>query len=233
LQIQFHDSDERLRVKSVARNRSPFRFIPQLSLPHSQTSLYFLEASTIGYMFRTEDPWFSAKSICLGGNGTWCSADEPSAPVGCATTHLYCNPDLPEAAGCIDVGRDTGKASAIADAWPDPADQAVLRPLFEIINYQIEGGSFEFYRAKGMPNLLSRASLSVSNQMGTIPNDQWKKEFEYLYQANLASMQFIVVDFARGLSRGLAGFCGEKDSPECRRLCYSQVWFPGLNITVR
>jgi len=123
--------DQALTPYSVASSWEPnITLIPQLMQSHDSASLIFLDASEVGYRDKVEDPWFSAHTSLLPGDdssGGWL-ADEPTSVVACVAQPLFCNPNMPKSAGCINtlnksVARLTrklkGDGSRISQVWPN------------------------------------------------------------------------------------------------------------------
>jgi hypothetical protein len=180
-------------------------------------------------MNKTEDPWFSATE--LNKDGTYASDDIVSV-VGCATQREYCNPDRPRSSGCIQEFQPIeAQEAAFRAAWQDPEDRKYLRPLAMTLHQFGAGSIGAFFEARNVPNLLARHTLTFppvtyshtsAIQTKALPHDQWQDEMIYLSQANFASMQHYMVDYARGA--WLGGELCDRDSPAgCERLCYSQV----------
>lgn len=196
------------------------RLLPDLTLPDADTLLLFLEAGDINYFSPTNDPWFNATLPRDRTDPTMgFYRNEIGAPMACATTRLFCNPDLPEATGCINPYKPAFQAQ-IAQVWSDPDDQAALRPLFALLVQGMYGDSITFYSRTGLPLLISQETVRGDNQVAVIAGDRWKAEMEYIYQATLASIQSITIEHARGFWIWPTSVC---DSWPCKKLCNNQV----------
>ncbi|PSN62924.1 hypothetical protein BS50DRAFT_679329 [Corynespora cassiicola Philippines] len=192
-------------------------FYPQFRVTNASTTLLVLDASSILYLNKTDDPWFSATTSAdyiYGGDRY--AADAPISVIGCASSRLFCNPELPPDVGCVTAYSDNN-SEQFTRAWPNLDDQASLYPLAAILHDFDAADIGSIFGAKNLPTLLSRNSIMRSIQTQKVPRDQWQKEIEYLTQTMLAAMQHYMVDFARGYWLGQT--CGPFP---CRRLCKSQ-----------
>ncbi|KAJ8112333.1 hypothetical protein OPT61_g5273 [Boeremia exigua] len=200
-------------------------FIDGLSVVNRSTTMLFLHSSSVNYMNRTDDPWFSATN--LQDNGMY-GSDETVSVVGCTTEREYCNLLRLPSEGCVQVYQDYGKQEADFNAsWPDPEDRKYLRPIAMTLHQFGAESIGAFFGARNVPNLLARQTLRLppvtyqptyANQTKPLPSYQWQEEILYLSQANFAAIQHSLVDYARGSWLG-GDLC---DRGHCERLCYSQ-----------
>jgi hypothetical protein len=114
-------------------------FIPQLTVSDALVSLVFLDTDLILYNYKTDDPWFSARtprsrfdtsanvSEAARDEGPY-FADEPVGVLGCSTQRFICNPDSPDAE-CINSLSRNKSVFAIQKAWPNPRDQQQIYPF--------------------------------------------------------------------------------------------------------
>lgn len=188
------------------------------------------------YKSKTEDPWFSATTVrpyfrLPPDDAAWgvypeetFIADEPLGVMSCASSRYHCRPDLPATSGCVNLhAKDVD--DRIAELWPDPEDQAVVRAWFSVLSPYSTGGMGALLSVATSPSLLAGRTVLGSLQLAELAGDQWKMELEYLYQASLAMMQSRIADFARGYWTG-GRFC--LPGAECRRMCHSQVCRPHI-----
>ncbi|PSN65906.1 hypothetical protein BS50DRAFT_677234 [Corynespora cassiicola Philippines] len=198
-------------------------FYPPFRVSGAATTLLVLDSSSILYNNKTDDPWFSATTPAPRNtnnsvfSGDFFSADERISVVGCASSRLFCNPELPLSDGCVS-GYSASGMNEFFRAWPNSEDRASLFPLSVVLqNFDAEDIG-NIFHAKSLPTLLSRNSIWWNLQTQLIPANQWQKEIEYLTQTMLSAMQHYMVDYARGywLNEPVC------DIMPCRRLCKSQ-----------
>ena len=180
----------------------------------------------MSYVNQTDDPWFSAhrqvESPTDEGIPGSFLADEPASVLGCASSRLFCNPDLPSESGCMNTLGDASNLEIVGNLsriWPDADNQATLLPLALILHQFDAQDIGALYLARGVPNLLARTTVFANAQRKALPDNQWQLELEFTSQAMLAAMQHYMLDYARG-------FWAEPmlcASAPCRRLCQSQV----------
>jgi hypothetical protein len=206
--------------------------VTELQQPQGVVSVLMLDASEIVYGYPTEDPWFSATTLASGSpssselnSSEYYLSDVPGGILGCVTKRTYCNPDLSSSSGCIDgfTGQHLGgnEKDGVSVVWPNSDDQSAIRSLLSVLDQQGAGFSDLLYGLPTAPTLLARNTLYASLQLAPLPVDQWKMEREHIFRANLAAMQAMLLDFARGYWGGDGSFCGRNDG--CRRICRSQV----------
>jgi hypothetical protein len=210
--------------------------IAELRQAQGVVSVLLLDASGVVYGHPTEDPWFSATTLASqnflptgSNNSEYFLSDPPGGILGCVTQRTYCNPDLPDSIGCIDgfTGQHVGgnEKDGLSVVWQDADDQSAIRAILSVLDQQGAGFADLVYGMPAAPTLLARNTLYSSLQGVALPTDQWKIEREYLFRANLAAMQAMLLDFARGYWTGDGSFCGRRDGNQkiCRRICRSQV----------
>jgi hypothetical protein len=207
------------------------RWIPELQVANTLTSLYFLVPFGVAYLNRTDDPWFSANTPSNTLLPMYLP-DEPATVMGCTSTRTFCNPKVPGPEGCLNFydGGDNGE-EAFRRIFPDLEDRMFLRPLNVVLQSFGSGTMSSFYAAKSVPTLLARQTLYplfaelntyTGVQTKPLPSNQWQKEVEYVAQASLSSMQHFVIDYARGSWLGGGSACEQSGEP-CQRTCHSQV----------
>jgi hypothetical protein len=201
--------------------------IPQLTVPGSLVSLIFLDANSILYAFKTDDPWFSATTpeSKLGPNANisdasgeegFYFADEPVGVLGCSTQRFICNPNMPNAE-CTNFMGQNKSIFAIQKAWSDPQDQQRIHPIVE---GAIKGQVNSIYNIPGAPVLLARNTMGSNVQTAKLPSNQWQLESEHVFTATLAALQSSIVEYARGSWYG--SLMCNADFP-CEQMCHSQV----------
>lgn len=203
------------------------QFHPNLVVPDTWTTLLVLVASGMAYVNMTDDPWFSAhRQVDPGMNFTedfagFYLADEPANVLGCTSSRLFCNPNLPSDSGCMNAlgASNLELLTNFTRIWPDADDQATLLPLAQILNQFDASDIGVLYQARAVSNLLARFTIAANAQRKALPVNQWQLEMEYVSQAMLAAMQHYMLDYARGFW-ALPMLC---EYAPCRRLCKSQV----------
>lgn len=206
------------------------RWIPELQVADTQTSLYFLVPFGVAYMNKTDDPWFSANTPA-NTKLTLFLPDEPAGVMACTSKRTFCNPLVPGPEGCLDLYDGKDGEVEFRRIFPNLEDRLFLRPLNVVLQSWGAGGMRSFYAAKSVPTLLARQTLyplfppniNTGIQTKPLPSNQWQNEVEYVIQASLASMQQFVVDYARGSWLGGGDACSQPGE-FCQRTCHSQVF---------
>lgn len=148
-------------------------------------------------------------------------SDISGAVVGCASQIYLCNPDLPAAVGCVDQylqllgAYQKTESDVLSSIWANEKDQTMVRPILSFLST----GALSLMHTK--PSLLARQSLVSFMQVAALPVDQWQIEQVNYLKANLAYMQFMTLEFAKGTWMGDDRFCGPEE--HCQRGCYTQV----------
>ncbi|KAH7083074.1 hypothetical protein BKA63DRAFT_502200 [Paraphoma chrysanthemicola] len=206
-------------------------FIPELTVPGALVSLLFLDTDLILYNYKTDDPWFSARtpmsifdvsantSSAASDNGPY-FADQPVGVLGCSTQRFICNPDAPDA-DCINSMSRNKSVLAIQKAWPNLQDQQKIHPILAATHqFGIGKGQPDaMYQLSGAPVLLARNTMTNNRQTARLPSNQWQLEREHIFTASLAAWQSSIVAYARGSWYGHPS-C-DADFP-CERMCHSQ-----------
>ncbi|KAF2108321.1 hypothetical protein BDV96DRAFT_652889 [Lophiotrema nucula] len=190
-----------------------FKLTPKLMRNDSDVTLIFLDASSIFTNFTITDPWFGSKvplnlsqtailslQADISADIQWYGSDQP-AVLGCTTTQIVCNPDLPADKNCMNIQQHwlAGETWVnLTTLWPKKAHHAAIRaaiiPMLGDQSYPDP-----YYSTPGLGSaLLSRSSLFGPVQTDEIQDDRWKIEMEYIFQANLASIQWQLVNAAGG-----------------------------------
>jgi hypothetical protein len=200
--------------------------IPKLVRSDAMVTVVFLGHSGILYMNKTDDPWMRADKPAnsSGAPIDLYSAGGEFGVMGCMTERYFCNPDLGlDRADCFN---NFGPTYDIEKYWPDPEDEAVMRPLMDYLNYGAAGMSDDMYAANDASVMLSAKTISSSSnvQLDALPSNQWQLERIYNYESGMAALQSVAVEYARGLWFRSSGiYCNDTSSHRCERLCRSQV----------
>lgn len=149
-------------------------------------------------------------------------SDLNASVLGCATTMLFCRPDLPKSSGCLDGFSGTlfgGNGTDGFDAlWPEKDRESTIRTIVDLLNQSPES----FYWLPSVSAILAGDTVTGNEQLAALPADQWKTEREHLFRAALTQFQSKLVDFARGFWDGGGVLC-KQEGASCRRACHTQV----------
>lgn len=195
----------------------------------------FLDSTRVANWFSTDDPLFVAgnktsKQYYQYAQTFWTSS-EPAGVLACSLRVSICNGAVRNATKpeeCADLypyRPYVDQLSSITRLWADRRERNQIAGLIQALANNRALGPGDFLTKKGLPSLLARESLIYEGQqVARLPADQWQKEVEHLFQANLATLQFNILDHARADVTGdflASEFCGSLI--ECERLCHAQV----------
>ncbi|KAI8935677.1 hypothetical protein NX059_007200 [Plenodomus lindquistii] len=168
--------------------------------------MLFLDASGILYPAVGEpnkDPWFAASMPLNQYTGSeeqndFYIADEPASPVGCATHTYICNPRLPAGSKCVSSFQEVLLHESLATIWTNDNERAQVQGALRFLAAEEVFDPDMFYRLPGLPTLQTQYSIEGPVQADHIPDDRWQTEMEFIFQANLASLQAALVETATG-----------------------------------
>ncbi|KAF2690971.1 hypothetical protein K458DRAFT_398912 [Lentithecium fluviatile CBS 122367] len=212
-----------------------FEPIAPLNRSDGMLWLMFLSASGVAFLNPTDDPWFSAHVNTADKlwdpiTNDWkplVGTDQPAGVLGCSAQTQFCTSDTShceplDAADAI-LGRP------ISDLWPNPDDQAAIEWAKKALLFSFSPGIGDFLTQLGSSPLLTRFMLSYGLQMGVLPPNQWQKEMEHLFQAQLVSYQDAFVAAASGpFSPEMEINYIQPNGSSQVRMCTNQKIFSGL-----
>ncbi|KPM39885.1 hypothetical protein AK830_g6665 [Neonectria ditissima] len=178
---------------------APFTFTPikQLRRDDGDVSVIFLNNNIIpiaGFNGPCRDPFFSATQQETGTRG-WYLPDDPITAIGCVDQYEFHNPltnDWSRKTGLLKLGTDLTKDSGLL--WRQVAAMNSFRwALGEV------GPTGRQAAVVGPDALKAKKFPGVFNGFqNPLPNDQWKKEVRYWFNARLAALQLQFIRVSTG-----------------------------------
>ncbi|KAH7397396.1 hypothetical protein BKA66DRAFT_566504 [Pyrenochaeta sp. MPI-SDFR-AT-0127] len=199
--------------------------IPQLNVSNAETTILWLDSSTVFNKWKVEDPWFaattpshpSAQGYGAPAGEELYASDEPRGVVGCATSFQFCHPSAPDGTNCVDM-ISPARNENLERVWSNKDDLAYLRFLYFVLKPIDSGTLGSFFEIASLPAPTLRSFIRGNQQSIQVDSEMWKIEFWYYYQATLAAMQANTIAYAKGWWPSKAA-CPE-DAP-CERVCHS------------
>lgn len=195
--------------------------------------LFILSAPGVVYRYETDDPWFSAhqpsnfsKIFASAFNGTEVfTRDEPAGVIACTSQVQYCNPSLPEATRCEPVSSyESSYFNSSTEIFPN-TDRLSMSWAKNISIGSIGIQISLPYQTAGIAALRARFGLRVGMQNNPLPSNQWQIEMEHLFQASIASYQFVFTETANGpLTPDIEEQVQRPLDKPSRSMCRNQVW---------
>lgn len=184
-------------------------FLPseELHREYADVGLFFLSANHVLFLKETHDLWYSAherfKTLSASTKpgsevgGTFFQ-DEPSSPLACKYQKQHCNPNLPEGNRCEPLRSMRDPIESTMDLlWPNSTRQRklLLWSHYSMINRRSDLNYV--VKGLGVSALKSRFSLMEALQ-APLPDNQWQLDVENWHAINMAILQDIYVETARG-----------------------------------
>lgn len=187
--------------------------IPQLQRQDATTDIFFLSAKEMVFLQPVDDPWYSAhmpidaifedaSSRPLNSGFTY-SKDEFMTVLACATSHQFCNPNIPAESGCLPLqGTWTpsiGDKDIAGDIWETDIQKASTRFM---PNGPYSNGVGRVVEDLGAFSLLSHASSS-GGLVPPLADNQWQLDVQHWFNTTMAILQRGMIEQATGPSNKL------------------------------
>lgn len=223
---------------TVMDAKSLFTPIPALWANATDVFLFFLSANDIKFVEGCDDPWYAATtfdqkfSAADKWNATYCYQDEPARVLECVSRHQFCNADsnsTQSQSGKSNSGQSctplAGFDSAVAAAdavWQTDEQRHFFNASFNKILYAGTDIS-TLVSVAGITSLKARDKL-FSDIQGPLPNNQWQVEVENWYDATLADLQRLTVEYATDfVERILLQLLRRSHTENEHQLCHNVV----------
>ena len=178
------------------------------------------------YLKPVDDPWFSAHvpyNATLDQSYPTYGADRPVSPLGCTTSHQFCNPTLP-----------IGRACTTLNGW-----NQTLQSPYTVPNLSFNDRQFATYlrlmeaayaasldqvvSALDQRILLAAQEAAKDLSIG-IPTDWWKEEVIQLNSIMLAYIQARMVTYVTGsFFNAYNQYIEPPSTPEEQEFCENQI----------
>lgn len=209
-----------------------FASIEQLTLPDSDTWLFFLSANNIFFTAPVDDLWYSAHQQLspLQNTGTDAGqipayqADYPANVIGCTTRYQYCNPNLPIETGCVAPFSPTRKTTTehVRSIFKTERQQDLFENFAQILQLAPSMSIGTVVDSLGVGALKSRNTLGRGVQ-APLPANQWQLEVQSWVSTVLAGQQRAFVEHSTGTLGMSEVYLQRPSTAGNRTFCNSQV----------
>ena len=180
------------------------------------------------YYTPVDDPWFSAhvpynKEYQDPTYRPTFLADNFSSPLGCATSHQVCNPNLLPGSGCTQWGgwnQTYISLTTQSDLELNDRQNATAIRLMEAAN----AASLDQVVSALDQRILLATQEAAKDLTNGLPPDQWKSEVYQLSSIMLAYMQSLMVNYVEGpWDPAYNGYIQKPSTPEEEEFCKNQI----------
>ena len=173
------------------------------------------------YYSPVDDPWFSAHQDAA--NRPTYFADKMSSPLGCATSHQFCNPNLPPESACTILGNWNQQWEFLSNPSALELNQrqnATVKRLLEAAN---AAALDQVVSALDQGILLATTEAAKTITID-LPPDQWKYEVYQLNSIMLAYMQLLMVNYVEGPDDpAYYNYIQPPSTPQEEEFCKNQI----------
>ncbi|KZF21368.1 hypothetical protein L228DRAFT_262392 [Xylona heveae TC161] len=195
--------------------------VPELNRTDGDISIYILTPNSISYQSPVDDPFYAAHDerweVVGKLNYTYYLTDFYLHVIGCVDQYQYCNPTNGE---CTPLTGLTPAHAAIDRLGFNAAQSSVASRIALTGTYI---STYYSVNPLGTAALQATESLYQKSQ-GPLPNNQWINEVQSWYNASLAKLQRMTVEYASGPSSTLpfGAYLQQYDDENSQRMCRNQ-----------
>lgn len=182
-------------------------------------------ANQMKYFTPVADPWFSAHNEVYEDDTkvpTYVS-DRLSSPLGCATSHQICNPNLLPGSACTQWGGWTQTNKSLTTQSDLEFNDRQSATVIRLMEAAYAASLDQVVIALDQSILLAtqEAAKELTNDL---PPDQWKYEVYQLNSIMLAYMQSLMVNYVEGpQDPAYNRYIKQPSTPEEKEFCKNQI----------
>ena len=179
----------------------------------------------MAYLNPIDDPWFSAHVKRYEGPSTvpTYTADRPISPLGCTTSHQFCNPNLPLEQACTALNgwnQTIQSPTAVPDLFFNDRQSFTYLRLMETAY----AASLDQVVSALERNILLAGQEAAKDLSVTLPPDRWKDEVIQLNSIMLNYIQSRTISYVTGPdSDAYIKYIQPPSSPEEQEFCENQI----------
>ena len=179
----------------------------------------------MAYLNPIDDPWFSAHVKTYEGTSTVpvYVADRPVSPLGCTTSHQFCNPTLPLEQACTPLNgwnQTIQSPTAVPDLFFNDRQSFTYLRLMETAY----AASLDQVVSALDQSILLAAQEAAKDLSITLPSDWWKEEVIQLNSIMLAYIQSRMITYVTGpFFNAFTQYIQRPSSPEEQEFCENQI----------
>ena len=180
------------------------------------------------YYTPVDDPWFSAhvpynKRYNADTEVPTFVADRLSSPLGCTTSHQFCNPNLPPGSACTQLNgwnQTLQSPTTQPDLQFNDRQQATYIRLMEAAY----AASLDQVVIALDQSILLAVQEAAKDTTNSLPSDQWKDEVFQLNSLMLAYLQSLMVSYVTGpWFSAYNHYIQPPSTPEEQEFCKNQI----------
>lgn len=205
--------------------------IPEISLPHADTTLLFISTAGITFHEPIDDPIFSAHNrtdnFTMPGYESFPGylADHPVTLLACASNSRLCNPR---------TNHCTPFTAALEDHRMQIVDSNEEYNVVSLLWLALLKASIYLTANAQRAPVLAINDLIYASSADNLAREQWKLELAHLFELSLASAQLELVQVAKGSwpqeRKGFRNVLEEKEMGVCSMVAWREDGWSNVSV---